>query len=286
MEASAGRRHANFLEKASAAGTGGFFFPMTSFLKGLVDFMEPVGLAWIVFTVLTLLPLRQRRWRAALLPGGAWLLLTLTAALPVPHLLLASLEDDWPLVDLAAFPECDAIVVLGGGLEPSMREPSGMHLKGGADRLFTALTLARQGKGKRLIIGGGIFQTEDGHNVSEADGAKEWLKAWSLTTVPVESLGGCADTHDEAIKVAALSKENGWQRVALVTSAFHMTRTHAVFAKAGVPVLPVPCNYESAPLRGRPLRWIGVPNATHLLHFECWLHEIVGWYAYRLRGWI
>ena len=89
-----------------------------------------------------------------------------------------------------------------------------------------------------------------------------------------------------AFTADVMSKENGWQLVALVTSAFHMTRTHAVFAKAGVPVLPVPCNYESAPLRGRPLRWIGVPNATHLLHFECWLHEIVGWYAYRLRGWI
>lgn len=259
---------------------------MISFLKALVDFMEPVGLVWIVLTVLTILPLRHRRWRAALLPGAAWLLLTVTAALPVPHLLLASLEDDWPSVDLATLPECDAIVVLGGGLEPSAREPSGMHLKDGADRLFTALTLARQGKGKRLIIGGGLFQTTDGRTVAEADGAREWLQAWQLTTVPVESLGGCADTHDEAVKVAALARENGWQRVALVTSAYHMTRTHAVFAKAGVPVLPVPCNYASAPMRDRPLHWINVPNATHLLHFETWLHEIIGWYAYRLRGWI
>ena len=259
---------------------------MIPFLKALVDFMEPVGLVWIVLTLLTILPLRQRRWRAALLPGAAWLLLTLTSAVPLPHLLLASLEDDWPPVDLATFPECDAIVVLGGGLEPSAREPSGMHLKGGADRLFTALTLARQGKGKRLIIGGGLFQTTDGLTVSEADGVQEWLQAWQLTTVPVESLGGCTDTHDEAVKVAALAKANGWQRVALVTSAYHMTRTHAVFAKAGVPVLPVPCNYASAPMRGRPLSWIGVPNATLLLHFEAWLHEIIGGWAYRLRGWI
>jgi hypothetical protein len=76
---------------------------------------------------LTILPLRHRRWRAALLPGAAWLLLTVTAALPVPHLLMASLEKEWPPVDLAALPECDAIMVLGGSMEPSTKEPAGIH---------------------------------------------------------------------------------------------------------------------------------------------------------------
>lgn len=259
---------------------------MTSFLKSLVDFLEPIGVLWLLLMLMTLLQLRRRRWRASLLPGTAWLLLTLTAMLPLPHLLLASLEDDWPPVDITTLPECDAIIVLGGGLEPSSNESSGMHLKGGSDRLFTALALARQGKGKRLILGGGMFDTTDGRSVSEADGVQVWLMAWQLTTIPVQSLGGCKDTHDEAVKVAALAKENGWQRIALVTSAYHMRRTQAVFAKAGVPVVPVPCNYESALMRGRPLHWLGAPNATHLLLFEVWMHEIVGWWVYRLRGWI
>lgn len=259
---------------------------MTVLLKTLADFLEPIGLTWLILTVMTALPLRKRKWRAALLPGIAWLILTTLSALPVSHLLLASLEKAWPPVDLAALPECDAIMVLGGGLEPSATEPSGMHMKGGADRLLTAVALARQGKGRRLIIGGGIFTTADGGRLSEADGARDWLVDWNLTSVPVESLGGCLDTHDEAVKVAALVKEHGWTKVALVTSAYHMRRTEAVFAKAGVPVLPVPCNYESAEMRGRELRWVGVPNATSLLVFEIWMHEIVGWWVYRLRGWI
>lgn len=259
---------------------------MTALFKSLVDFLEPAGLIWLLLSVMWLIPLRQRRWRAALLPGVAWLLLTLTAATALPHLLLASLEDDWPPADLATLPECDAIVVLGGGLEPSSGELAGMHFKSGADRLFTALTLARQGKGRLLVIGGGVFHQADGSAVSEADGVREWLKAWQLTEVPVQSLGHCEDTHDEAVKVAALAKANGWQRIALVTSAYHMTRTQAVFAKAGAPVLPVPCNYESTTMRGRPLRWFHVPNATNLQHFEVWLHEVIGWWAYCLRGWI
>lgn len=256
---------------------------MTAFLKSCVDFLEPPGLLWLVLTFLCVAHLRRRRWRPLCLTGAAWLLLTVTAALPVPHLLIASLEQEWPPVDLAALPECDAIMVLGGTVEPSVKEPAGIHFHGGADRIFTALTLARTGKGETLIIGGGAFKTTDGGLVSEADSAREWIGRWSLTTVPVLSLGNCADTHDEAVKVAALARQNGWRHVALVTSAWHMRRTQAVFAKAGV---PVPCNYESTPMRGRPLNWLQIPNAKHLELFELWMHEVIGWWGYRLRGWI
>jgi len=259
---------------------------MISFLKSMVDFLEPPGLIWLVLTIKSALYIHRRHWRLLWLTGSAWLLLTITAALPVPHLLMASLEKEWPAVDLASLPECDAIMVLGGSSEPSTREPAGIHFHGGADRIFTALTLARMGKGKNLIIGGGSFKNVDGLLTSEADSAKEWIGKWSLTNVPLLSLGKCADTHDEAVKVAALVKQNGWRHVALVTSAYHMRRTQAVFAKAGVPVIPVPCNYESAPMRGRPLSWFQVPNAKHLELFEAWMHEVIGWWGYKLRGWI
>lgn len=260
---------------------------MTDFLKTLIDLLEPPALVWLILSLIIVPHLRRRRWRALLLPGFAWVVLTVTGSLPVSHHLLASLEDDWVPVSLAALPECDAIVMLGGGLEPSANEPAGMHLQVGADRLFTALELARQGKGRELVIGGGVFDLQGGGRISEADGVREWIKKdWPGITIPLRSLGGCADTHDEAVRVAALVREKGWTRVILVTSAFHMTRSKAVFEKAGVPVLPVPCNYLSGPMRGRPVAWFAVPNAAYLATFETWMHETVGWWGYRMRGWI
>lgn len=264
---------------------------MTSLLKSLVDLMEPTGIVWLALLVLALLHLRRRQWRWLGLSGGTWMFLTCTAALPFPHLLLASLEDDWPAVEVATLPVCDAIVVLGGGVEPSVREMPGVHLNDGADRVFAGVALARAGKARLLVLGGGVFLTADGRQAYEADSVRDWLRKWDFgmgaAGVEVRSLGGCADTHDEALRVAALARQNGWQHVALVTSAFHMTRSKAVFEKAGVPgVLPVPCNYSSAPMRGRPLPWLTVPNAGHLRHFETWMHEVVGMVAYRLRGWI
>lgn len=259
---------------------------MISFLKSCVDFLEPPGLIWLVLLIKSMFHIHRKRWRPLWLTGSAWLLLTITGALPVPHLLMASLEKEWPPVDLAKLPECDAIMVLGGSMEPTTKEPAGIHFHGGADRVFTALTLARMGKGKNLIIGGGSFKSTEGSFVSEADSAKAWVEKWSLAALPIISLGKCNDTHDEAVKVAALAKQNGWQRVALVTSAYHMRRTQAVFLKAGAPVIPVPCNYESMPVRGRPLNWFSVPNASNLMLFEVWMHEVIGWWGYKMRGWI
>ena len=258
---------------------------MISFLKSCVDFLEPPGLVWLALTVKMISLIRRRARRALWLIGSAWLLFTLTAALPVSNWLLASLEDDWPVVDIAKLPACDAIVVLGGGVEPSEREPSGLRLMVGADRLFTAVKLAREGKGGCIVIGGGGFKRQ-GRQVSEADGARDWVQDWQLVSVPVLSLGTCLDTHDEAVKVSALVREKGWQRVALVTSAFHMRRTRAVFEKAGVPVIPVACSYLTPAMRGTEQKWISVPNAANLTHFEVWMHEVIGWWVYRLRGWI
>ena len=258
---------------------------MTSIFRLLADFLEPTGMVWLLLSAWVVVTIRRRQWRAMMLPGAAWLLLTLTAATGLPHLLLADLETRWPPVDLATLPECDAIIVLGGGLASSSVEPAGIHFSDGADRLFTGLMLARKGNGKLLVIGGGSMETTAGKEI-EAEAAKRWVETWQISPVPVQSLGHCLDTHDEAVKVSVLAAKNGWRRVALVTSAYHMTRARAVFQAAGTSVVPVPCNYFSSAMRSSGVKWVDVPNATHLCHFDIWMHEIIGWWAYRLMGWV
>ena len=248
--------------------------------------MEPTGIIWLVLSVLIAVKIRRKQWTLLWLPVVAWLLLTLTASTPLPQCLLASLESKWPPVDVAQLPECDAIVVLGGGVEPSESEPAGIHLKGASDRLFAALALAKQGRGKLILIGGGSYQAGADATVFEGEGAKRWVEEWQLSPVPVQSLGHCRDTHDEAVSVAALAAQHGWKRVALVTSAYHMTRSKAVFEKAGTVIVPVPCNYVSLPMRHRHLSWLEVPKAATIADFDVWMHEIVGWWVYRLRGWV
>ncbi len=242
-------------------------------------------MVWLMLSAWVVIIFRRRQWRALILPGAAWLLLTLTSATALSQTLLGSLEAQWAPVDLAALPECDAVIVLGGGIEPSRSEPAGIHFSGGGDRLFAGLTVAKKGKGKLLVVGGGSFKMSSGIE-SEADAVKLWVEAWQLSPVPVHSLGRCLDTHDEAVKVSALAVKHGWKKVALVTSAYHMTRARAVFETAGTAVAAVPRNYASSAMRGQSVNWLDVPNATNLCHFEAWMHEIIGWWAYRLCGWV
>ena len=100
------------------------------------------------------------------------------------------------------------------------------------------------------------------------------------------SLGLCADTHDEAIRTRAIAQPRGWKRVLLVTSANHLPRAVATFRAAGIEVVPVPCNFFTRQKPGPwPLR-TAIPGHLGFEKTSVWLHEKIGWWEYRRRGWL
>ena len=244
-----------------------------------------MGLAWLALTALLICLIWRRSMRQALLLGVPWLLITLVVCTPLPSVLLASLERPWVGTDLSALPAADAVVSLGGAGEPSSREFVGFHFGRGADRLMTAVELVRRGKADTLVVGGGGYGSV-GKWVSEADAAKRWIDSWGTLRNPVVSFGVCSDTHDEALKTAALAKERGWKKIILVTSASHMTRAEATFKKAGVEVTCAPCNILSTVFLEDKLDWFHAPHHGGMEKFAVWFHEFLGWLAYRWRGWV
>jgi uncharacterized SAM-binding protein YcdF (DUF218 family) len=258
---------------------------MTLILKTAQHLVQPLTLIWLVLGLWLLRSVIRQRSLGLLAPGAAWLLLTVMSCTPLPSFLLAGLENQLPKVKLAELPPADAILCLGGGVEPGLVEPIGIQLKSAADRLATALTMAAADKAPLLILGGGGFQHEGGLR-SEADAVRDYLRTHLRLKTDIHSLGICSDTHDEAVKVAALLQQRGLRQVLLVTSASHMPRSLAVFRKAGVSVIPVPCNYTSSLNRVGERYWLHLPSAHGFEAFNCWLHEILGSWVYRWRGWI
>lgn len=254
-------------------------------MKTLLHLIQPLSLIWLLLGLWVLLQVWHRRWRELLLPGAAWIILTLMTCTPAASVLMARLEGTYPPVVLDTLPEADAILCLGGGAEPSLVEPSGLHLKSAADRLGTALVLLARKKAPVLVLAGGGYE-EAGVMHSESDQVLGALRQAGLGTEAMMSLGVCADTRDEALKTAALMKEKGWTRVLLVTSAYHMPRSVGTFEKAGVSVLPVPCNYVSSVHRIGDLRWLHLPHSDAFTVFGAWFHEFVGVLVYRWRGWL
>ncbi len=254
-----------------------------NFLKDCLELLEPLSLLWLGLLAFTLWLRRQKLGRAAKLSLGLWLFLTATSCLSLGDRLLASLENPWRSINTqwASLPSADAIVCLGGGVEASRQELIGLNVQDTSDRPTTAIDLLRQGRAPRLLIGGGASRAGE---LGEAESVKAWVERWQLSSAEVLSLGVCADTHDEALKVAALAKAQGWKRILLVTSASHMKRAAAVFRQTtGLEVVPVPCAFMT---RLKPTHWVHLPSPEEYERFSNWFHETVGWVAYRLRGWI
>jgi uncharacterized SAM-binding protein YcdF (DUF218 family) len=86
-------------------------------------------------------------------------------------------------------------------------------------------------------------------------------------------------TAEEAEAVKDFLRENGGQRVILVTSALHMGRAALLFRRAGVDFVPFPVDYQ---------RWVGmesgeiIPSPGALALSEQCLQEVYGDVLYRI----
>lgn len=258
---------------------------MDALLRWLLLLIQPLTLVWVLLTIWVVRMLWMRLWRWSVLPTLAWAVLSLISCTSLASWLMAGLENRYPLPPATAVEGADVIVCLGGGIHPSVTEPTGLHLVRGSDRLATALSMAVSGMAPILVLGGGGYEHE-GRLLSEADAIQDYLARYPELGFEAISLGTCANTWDEARKVAALSQERGWKKVLLVTSASHMPRSVATFAKAGVEVVPVPCHYLSSYNQIGEVSWLHMPDRGSLDIFDSWFHEVIGTWMYQWRGWM
>src|SRR5262245_43181174 len=125
---------------------------LDSILRQTLLLLQPVGLVWMGLVVLTFLLFRAKRRRLA---GFALLLLvlvTMCGSTDFPGWLLRGLEMPWGGVKFEELPECDAVVVFGGGAEPSRYEAGEVHLTKAGDRILMGVELLRLKKAPVLAI--------------------------------------------------------------------------------------------------------------------------------------
>jgi uncharacterized SAM-binding protein YcdF (DUF218 family) len=134
----------------------------------------------------------------------------------------------------------DAIVVLGGGvLEAGTLRPIADLTSLSRNRTTCGVDLYQQGYADKLVLTGG-----NGHAFKDARKDAPEMKRWA------ERLG----VSDHAIVIEEQSRttyENatetkrliGSASILLVSSASHLPRAVALFAKQGFRVTPVPCDF-------------------------------------------
>ncbi|XXF80062.1 YdcF family protein [Myxococcaceae bacterium GXIMD 01537] len=177
----------------------------------------------------------------------------------------------------------DAVIVLGGGLDPGATERSGRpEYNAAPERILRGFELLREGRARALLVSGGSLDSRPGA-VVEARVLADQLAAWGIPPERIFTEGRSRNTRENAVESEKLVRERGWKSLLLVTSAAHMPRAQGCFAAVGLrpDTLPVDVRATSVPLRL--VSWL--PRAGALSASTDVLRELAGRGVYRLRGW-
>jgi uncharacterized SAM-binding protein YcdF (DUF218 family) len=253
-------------------------------------------MVWCLMALGVIWLLVRRHWRPALWLGIPTVLIFLLGSTRLAETLVAAEEAQWaphapssvlrpPSSASGLSPRrADAVVALGGGDRISTCDLLGFAVSDGGSRLLTAIELVRTGQASNLVLGGS-WPLPANPKLPSMIVLQQWVVSWGLVTNPVTNLGICINTHDEALAYQSLSTNQGWKSLILVTSALHMRRSLALFRKLGLEVTPVAADFQ---VYGVPQEMPFSPfprqRPFHLL--SLYLHEQIGWWVYRGRGWV
>jgi uncharacterized SAM-binding protein YcdF (DUF218 family) len=252
-------------------------FTATKFLSLLV---YPLSLS-LLLCLLALLFSRLRWERGSfytLLLAVGWLYLCSTAQFA--NFLMGTLERGFVSRAMSVVEPADAIVLLGGGTRGDTHMGTLPDLNQHADRLVHAVALYKAGKAPVIVLTGGSF--EDAR--PEAQQMQDLLMVMGVPAKHLLLENESRNTHDNAANTAQLLKARGIHRILLVTSAFHMRRSQALFAAQGLEVVPAPTDYQQLVAKQVLPGWL--PVVSNLQQSTIALHEIVGYWFYRWRGWL
>ena len=256
-------------------------------LKKVVSFWlmpVPLCVALLALGAALFWPARRRKSGRACLALAALVFLFFSNRL-ISDLLVAPLEARFPAVAEAGpnarapaeVAGCRFVVVLGGGHTDAPSLPAIGQLSTSAlARITEGVRLVRLLPEARLILSGPGSPGRPTHAAILARAA-ESLGVDSRRILQIDT---ALDTEDESREVA---RRVGSDRVALVTSAWHMPRAAALFRRAGVDFVACPCDFVArggwAPRWGD-LAW----DSESLERSTLAVHERLGLLWLRLRG--
>ncbi len=182
---------------------------------------------------------------------------------PLSRMLLAG------LVRSDALRPADAVLVLGTRMQTD-GDPTAAQLS----RLLRGLELVKDGLAPRLII------TElPQPYASQRPFAEALLKRFK-PEVEIVDLGPTLNTRDEAVMTAEYLNKRGLRRVIVTTAPTHTYRGAALLEAQGLEVMAAPARETRFDIEtlDRP--------EERLLAFGAIIHERLGIFVYRRRGWI
>lgn len=222
-----------------------------------------------------------RRYQAGkCILGCGVVLLIICGFLPIGHNLLVYQENQYPVMtDLP--PKVDGIIVLGGSidLEKSLDRDQG-QLNDRAARITEMIFLMKHYPKAKIIFTGGNGSMKESSS-SEAIEVDKLLKHMGFDTSRIIYEEKSRNTFENMQFSKTIAVPKGDDTWLLVTSAFHMKRSAAIFNSNGWDVIPYPAGYMT---RGD---YRVIPNfevLENMYKLQIAVKEMIGIMAYTLTG--
>lgn len=241
--------------------------------KTLDHFLLPPGLFVAAGFVFAIVSLRGGRCRTAWAIVGVSALLWILSIEPTSRALLRRLEA--PFVEVQPVPaNTQAIVVLGGGTVMPFGETSGRLTSRPIARTLRAFLLHRKTGLPVVYSGATVF----GRGRPEAERGAELLAELGVEEADILVEPNSRNTWENA---AFVRDAFGFERLLLVTSAFHMRRSIHSFTEQGMQVVPVATDFlaDDAPFNLQSF----LPDHHELYKTTIAMREYVGMLYYQLR---
>lgn len=248
-----------------------FFYPI-----GLSTFLTLLGLFWIWR--------RRPRWAVSSISLAVFILLFFSAPV-VSRWLLDSLEDQYPGTPIEKSPKAQAIVVLGGSIAFPNSHHRDIELTDSSDRILQAARLYKAQKAPTVLMSGGNIDFLGGSDLlPESQLMAQLAEEFGVPKEAMLTETTSRNTYENAKNSWVVLQPKGIKQILLVTSAFHMPRSVAIFRKVGFTVIPATTDFRSG---DENIDWIlaTLPSAEALDNSTLVLKEWIGLLTYRLRGW-
>ena len=184
--------------------------------------------------------------------------------------------------------------MLGGGTEPASPPRTTVEINGAGDRVLYAAELYREGKAPFILLSGGDIEWLSSGSTTPAQDMAALLVQMGVPESALWLENESKNTYENALYAKEFLDEQDINQILLVTSAMHMPRAVALFEKQGFEVTPLPVDFsvtDSISASSSEGNIVGklidiMPTASNLALTTNAMKEYLGYFIYKLQGWL
>lgn len=251
-----------------------------SVVKALSILVNPLTQVLLLLLIGISLLHRNKLPGAMVFLVGSVLWLSLCSSPWVAGTLMGRLEAEYPPMAAQALPEADVIVLLGGAIRGRASSETLADMSDLGDRLLFAAAAFKAGKAPVVLITGGGAPGQ----IPEASAISDILVVMGVPRDKIRLETRNRVTRDNNRYTAETLADMGAKSILLVTSAFHMRRAMLVFEPLNIIVWPAATDYQVLMTTGGASVRDFLPSVKALQRTHWVVHELVGYWYYRLLG--